>query len=67
MSIIDKHEIFAVADCQCRLSNREHGVGCGHTVEDMCLVFGPIALTTSVREGAARLPREEAIAVIEKA
>lgn len=59
MSIIDKHEIFAVADCQCRLSNREHGVGCGHTVEDMCLVFGPIA-PYYIRTGrAARLPRRK--------
>lgn len=67
MSIIDKHEIFAVADCQCRLSNREHGVGCGHTVEDMCLVFGPIA-PYYIRTGRGRqITKEEAIAVIEKA
>ncbi|HQA08562.1 MAG TPA: FAD-dependent oxidoreductase [Syntrophomonadaceae bacterium] len=67
MNILDKHEIFAVADCQCRLSNREHGQGCGHTVEDMCLVFGPIA-PYYIRTGRGRqITKEEAFAVIEKA
>ncbi|MGE5372893.1 MAG: FAD-dependent oxidoreductase [Solirubrobacterales bacterium] len=67
MNIMNKYDIFAAADCQCRLSNREHGEGCGHTVEDMCLIFGPIA-PYYIRTGRARqITKDEAFALMEKA
>lgn len=67
IKVMNKHDIFAAADCQCRLSNREHGHGCGHTVEDMCLLFGPI-VPYYLRTGRARqITKSEAFAILEKA
>ncbi|MGE5404056.1 MAG: FAD-dependent oxidoreductase [Candidatus Saccharibacteria bacterium] len=67
INIMNKYDMFAAADCQCRISNREHGKGCGHTVEDMCLIFGPI-VPYYLRTGRARqITKEEAFALMEKA
>ncbi|MGE5417470.1 MAG: FAD-dependent oxidoreductase [Acidobacteriota bacterium] len=67
INTMNKYDMFAAADCQCRISNREHGKGCGHTVEDMCLIFGPI-VPYYIRTGRARqITKEEAFALLEKA
>jgi NADPH-dependent glutamate synthase beta subunit-like oxidoreductase len=64
---INENDVFAAADCQCRIAARQHGEGCGHTAEEMCLVLGPVA-EYEIRTGRARrITREEAFAIIEKA
>jgi len=64
---IEENELFAVGDCQCRVAARQHGQGCGHTAEDICLVFGPLA-DYEIRTGRSkRITKEEAYAVIDKA
>ena len=65
--LLNKHEIFSVADCACRTSMRIVGQGCGHTVEDMCIQLGPAA-EYYIRTGKGRqITREEAIAICQKA
>ena len=65
--LINKHEIFSVADCACRTSMRVIGQGCGHTVEEMCIQLGPAA-EYYIRTGRGRrITREEAIAICKKA
>ncbi|MBC2396772.1 FAD-dependent oxidoreductase [Clostridium tetanomorphum] len=65
--LINKHEVFSVADCACRTSMRVIGQGCGHTVEEMCIQLGPAA-EYYIRTGRGRqITREEAIAICKKA
>ncbi|ENK1243897.1 FAD-dependent oxidoreductase [Clostridium sporogenes] len=65
--LINKHEIFSVADCACRTSMRVIGQGCGHTVEEMCIQLGPAA-EYYIRTGRGRrITREEAIGICKKA
>ncbi len=65
--LINKHEIFSVADCACRTSMRVIGQGCGHTVEEMCIQLGPAA-EYYIRTGRGRrITREEAIDICKKA
>ncbi|NFV14072.1 FAD-dependent oxidoreductase [Clostridium sporogenes] len=65
--LIDKHDVFSVADCACRTSMRVIGQGCGHTVEEMCIQLGPAA-EYYIRTGRGRrITREEAIAICKKA
>ncbi|NFA58982.1 FAD-dependent oxidoreductase [Clostridium sporogenes] len=65
--LINKHEIFSVADCACRTSMRVIGQGCGHTVEEMCIQLGPAA-EYYIRTGRGRrITREEAISICKKA
>lgn len=64
---INENDVFAAADCQCRIAARQHGEGCGHTAEEICLVLGPVA-EYEIRTGRARrISREEAYGIIEKA
>lgn len=64
---INENDVFAAADCQCRTAARQQGKGCGHTVEEMCLSFGPSA-EYLIRTGRGRrVTREEAIGIIDKA
>jgi ferredoxin len=65
--LLNKHEVFSVADCACRTSMRIIGEGCGHTVEEMCIQLGPAA-EYYVRTGRGRqITREEAIAICKQA
>ena len=65
--LINKHEVFSVADCACRTSMRVIGEGCGHTVEEMCIQLGPAA-EFYIRTGRGRqITREEAIAICKQA
>ncbi|HGG0417620.1 TPA: FAD-dependent oxidoreductase [Clostridium sporogenes] len=65
--LINKHEVFSVADCACRTSMRVIGQGCGHTVEEMCIQLGPAA-EYYIRTGRGRrITREEAIDICKKA
>lgn len=65
--LLNKHEVFSVADCACRTSMRVKGEGCGHTVEDMCIQLGPAA-EFYIRTGRGKqITREEAIAICKKA
>lgn len=65
--LLNKHEVFSVADCACRTSMRIIGEGCGHTVEEMCIQLGPAA-DFYIRTGRGReITREEAIAICETA
>ncbi|MBU3110039.1 FAD-dependent oxidoreductase [Clostridium lacusfryxellense] len=65
--LLNKHEVFSVADCACRTSMRVIGQGCGHTVEEMCIQLGPAA-EYYIRTGRGRkITREEAIAICKQA
>jgi len=65
--LLNKHEVFSVADCACRTSMRVIGEGCGHTVEEMCIQLGPAA-EYYIRTGRGRkITREEAIAICKQA
>ena len=65
--IMDKHTVFAVADCSCRRSRRIMGEGCGHLEKDICIQMGTGA-EYYIRAGKARrITREEAEAIIKKA
>ena len=65
--LLNKHEVFSVADCACRTSMRVIGQGCGHTVEEMCIQLGPAA-EYYIRTGKGRkITREEAIAICKQA
>ncbi|MBZ9685515.1 FAD-dependent oxidoreductase [Clostridium estertheticum] len=65
--LLNKHEVFSVADCACRTSMRVIGEGCGHTVEEMCVQLGPAA-EYYIRTGKGRqITREEAIAICKQA
>jgi NADPH-dependent glutamate synthase beta subunit-like oxidoreductase/Na+-translocating ferredoxin:NAD+ oxidoreductase RNF subunit RnfB len=65
--LINKQEVFSVADCACRTSMRVIGQGCGHTVEEMCIQLGPAA-EYYIRTGRGRqITREEAIAICKQA
>lgn len=61
--LLNKHDVFSVADCACRTSMRIIGEGCGHTVEEMCVQLGPAA-EFYIRTGRGRsVTKEEAIAI----
>lgn len=65
--LLNKHDVFSVADCACRTSMRVIGQGCGHTVEDMCIQLGPAA-EYYIRTGRGKqITREEAIAICKQA
>lgn len=65
--LINQHEVFSVADCACRTSMRIIGQGCGHTVEDMCIQFGPAA-EYYIRTGRGRkITKEKALEICRKA
>jgi len=65
--LLNKHEVFSVADCACRTSMRVIGEGCGHTVEEMCIQLGPAA-EYYIRTGRGRqITREEAIDICKQA
>lgn len=65
--LLNKHEVFSVADCACRTSMRVIGEGCGHTVEEMCIQLGPAA-EYYIRTGRGRqITREEAIEICKNA
>jgi NADPH-dependent glutamate synthase beta subunit-like oxidoreductase len=65
--LLNKYEVFSVADCACRTSMRIVGQGCGHTVEDMCIQLGPAA-EYYIRTGKGKqITRDEAIAICRKA
>ena len=65
--LLNKHEVFSVADCSCRTSMRVIGQGCGHTVEEMCIQLGSAA-EYYIRTGRGRkITREEAIAICKQA
>lgn len=65
--LLNKHDIFSVADCACRTSMRIIGEGCGHSIEDMCIQLGPAA-DFYIRTGRGRqVTKEEAIAICQKA
>jgi NADPH-dependent glutamate synthase beta subunit-like oxidoreductase/NAD-dependent dihydropyrimidine dehydrogenase PreA subunit len=65
--LLNKHEVFSVADCACRTSMRVIGEGCGHTVEEMCIQLGPAA-EFYIRTGRGRsITREEAIVICKQA
>ena len=64
---INENDVFSVQDCDCRITARQNGEGCGHTAEDMCLTLGTSA-EYNIRTGRARrITRDEAFAIIEKA
>lgn len=65
--LLNKHDVFSVADCACRTSMRIIGEGCGHTVEDMCIQLGPAA-EFYIRTGRGRkITKDEAIALCRQA
>lgn len=65
--LLNKHEVFSVADCACRTSMRVIGEGCGHTVEEMCIQLGPAA-EYYIRTGRGRqITKEEAIDICKQA
>ncbi len=66
-AILNKHNMFAVADCSCRRSRRLIGEGCGHLEKDICIQLGTGA-EYYVRTGKAKeITREEALEIIKKA
>jgi NADPH-dependent glutamate synthase beta subunit-like oxidoreductase len=65
--LLNKHEVFSVADCACRTSMRVKGEGCGHTVEDMCIQLGPAAEYYIRTKRGKSITREEAVAICQKA
>lgn len=65
--LLNKHDVFSVADCACRASMRIIGEGCGHTVDEMCIQLGPAA-EYYIRTGKGRaITKEEAIAICQQA
>ncbi|MBN2626683.1 MAG: FAD-dependent oxidoreductase, partial [Spirochaetales bacterium] len=61
--LMNKHDVFSVADCACRTSMRVIGQGCGHQVEEICIQMGPAA-EYYIRTGKGKeITREEAKAI----
>jgi NADPH-dependent glutamate synthase beta subunit-like oxidoreductase/NAD-dependent dihydropyrimidine dehydrogenase PreA subunit len=65
--LLNKHEVFSVADCACRTSMRVIGEGCGHTVEEMCIQLGPAAEYYIRTDRGRKITREEAVAICKHA
>lgn len=58
---------FAVMDCICRAVKSTNGMGCGHSIKDMCIIAGEY-VDYYVRIGnARRISREEVLEVLERA
>ncbi len=65
--LLEKHDVFSVADCACRTSMQVIGEGCGHTIRDMCIQLGPAA-EFYIKTGRGReVTREEAIQICRQA
>lgn len=66
-AILNKHEVFSVADCACRTSMKVIGEGCGHPIEDMCIQLGPAA-EYYIRTGRGKsVTKEEALEICKQA
>ncbi len=65
---LDKYEpSIGVTDCECRISRRVMGEGCGHLAEDMCIMVGHTA-ESCIRTGKARrISKQEAWDILKKA
>ncbi len=58
---------ISVADCQCRVSRRLAGEGCGHLEKDMCVIVGHTA-ESAIRTGKSRrITKQEALDIFKKA
>ena len=58
---------IAVGDCECRISRRLAGEGCGHLEKDMCVIVGPTAESTIRTGKTRRITKQEALDIFKKA
>ena len=65
---LDKYDpSIAVGDCECRVSRRLMGEGCGHLEKDMCIIVGHTAEST-IRSGKCRrITKQEALDIMKHA
>ncbi len=65
---LDKYSpSISVGDCECRISRRLMGEGCGHLEKDMCVIVGHTAEST-IRSGKTRrITKQEALDIFKKA
>ena len=65
---LDKYDpSIAVGDCECRISRRLAGEGCGHLEHDMCIALGDTA-ESCIRTGKLRrITKQEALDIIKHA
>lgn len=58
---------IGVTDCECRVSRRLMGEGCGHLEKDMCIMVGHTA-ESCIRTGKARrITKQEALDILKRA
>lgn len=65
---LDKYDpSIGVTDCECRISRRIMGEGCGHLEKDMCIMVGHTA-ESCIRTGKARrITKQEALDILKRA
>ena len=65
---LDKYDpSIGVTDCECRISRRIMGEGCGHLEKDMCIMVGHTA-ESCIRTGKARrITKQEALDILRRA
>lgn len=65
---LDKYDpSIGVTDCECRISRRVMGEGCGHLEKDMCIMVGHTA-ESCIRTGKARrISKQEALDILKRA
>ncbi|MEG1108729.1 MAG: FAD-dependent oxidoreductase [Oscillospiraceae bacterium] len=65
---LDKYSpSISVGDCECRVSRRLVGEGCGHLAKDMCVIVGPTAESTIRTGKTRRITKQEALDIFKKA
>ncbi len=65
---LDKYSpSISVGDCECRVSRRLAGEGCGHLEKDMCVVVGHTAESTIRTGKTRRITKQEALDIFKKA
>ncbi len=65
---LDKYDpSIAVGDCECRISRRLMGEGCGHLEKDMCVIVGHTAESTIRTGKTRRITKQEALDIFKKA
>lgn len=65
---LDKYDpSIGVTDCECRITRRIMGEGCGHLEKDMCIMVGHTA-ESCIRTGKARrISKQEALDILKTA
>ncbi len=65
---LDKYDpSISVGDCECRISRRLMGEGCGHLEKDMCVIVGHTAESTIRTGKTRRITKQEALDIFKKA